>query len=112
MSIRVLIADDHAVVRRGLKQIVGEDRGMKVVAEAQDARELLALLRKHPCDAVVLDMGPEGEPLGGLVAGCISVQVPASRSSAQKGRSIQWLPRSDIVPPPKSHQRYHFGPGT
>src|SRR6476619_4832713 len=32
--------------------------------------------------------------------------------SAQNGRSFQWLPRSDIVPLPKSHQRYHFGPGT
>src|SRR5215831_9938986 len=36
----------------------------------------------------------------------------ASSFKAQNGRSIQWLPRSDIVPPPKSHQRYHFGPGT
>ena len=31
--------------------------------------------------------------------------------SAQNGRSFQWLPRSLMVPLPKSHQRYHFGPG-
>src|SRR4051812_46812781 len=35
----------------------------------------------------------------------------ASSLSAQNGRSFQWLPRSLIVPLPKSHQRYHFGPG-
>ena len=36
----------------------------------------------------------------------------AFRRSAQNGRSFQWLPRSLMVPLPKSHQRYHFGPGT
>src|SRR6516225_2214338 len=46
-----------------------------------------------------------GGPLPSTVRG-------ASSFKAQKGKSIQWLPRSDMVPPPKSHQRYHFGPGT
>jgi len=49
--------------------------------------------------------GCGGGPLASMVAGARSF-------SAQKGRSIQWLPRSLIVPLPKSHQRYHFGPGT
>ena len=52
----------------------------------------------------------------GAISGCGSgpdawIVTGASSFRAQKGRSIQWLPRSDIVPLPKSHQRYHFGPG-
>ena len=55
--------------------------------------------------------------LAGASSGCgggpaASTVRGASRFKAQNGRSIQWLPRSDMVPPPKSHQRYHFGPGT
>src|SRR5690606_20137274 len=49
--------------------------------------------------------GCAGGPLASMVRGCC-------RLSAQNGKSIQWLPRSDMVPFPKSHQRYHFGPGT
>ena len=48
----------------------------------------------------------------GGTALCDSTVFGASSFSAQNGRSIQWLPRSLIVPLPKSHQRYHFGPGT
>ena len=44
-------------------------------------------------------------PLASIVDGAFNF-------SAQNGRSIQWLPRSLIVPLPKSHQRYHLGPGT
>src|SRR4051812_8684624 len=40
-----------------------------------------------------------------------SMVFGASSLRAQKGRSFQWLPRSLMVPEPKSHQRYHFGPG-
>src|SRR5687768_1867596 len=41
-----------------------------------------------------------------------STDVGAFSFSAQKGRSFQCEPRSDMVPLPKSHHRYHFGPGT
>ena len=58
--IRVLIADDHAVVRRGLRQVLADEGDMKVVAEAQNAQELLALARRHPCDVMVLDISMPG----------------------------------------------------
>src|SRR5947209_1285567 len=45
----------------------------------------------------------------GLLASTVS---GASSFSAQNGRSFEWLPRSDMVPLPKSHQRYQRGPGT
>ena len=54
--IRVIIVDDHPVVRRGLKQIVAAEQDMQVVGEAENAREALHVIRQTPCDAVVLDI--------------------------------------------------------
>jgi DNA-binding NarL/FixJ family response regulator len=53
---RVLIADDHAVVRRGLKQILLDEYGALEVGEAGDAHETLRLAREEPWDIVVLDI--------------------------------------------------------
>ena len=39
--IRVIIVDDHPVIRRGLKQIIGAEPNMRVVGEAQNAREAI-----------------------------------------------------------------------
>jgi len=61
--IRVLVADDHAIVRRGLKQILTAEPDMSVVGEARDGVEALEFARKHVCDVVVLDVsmpGPSG----------------------------------------------------
>lgn len=58
--IRVLIADDHPVVRRGLVQIVGDESDMAVVGEAANVQELLALARKERHDVVVLDISMPG----------------------------------------------------
>jgi DNA-binding NarL/FixJ family response regulator len=61
--IRVLVADDHAIVRRGLKQILTAEPDMSVVGEARDGVEALEFARKHACDVVVLDVsmpGPSG----------------------------------------------------
>lgn len=54
--IRVLVADDHAVVRRGVKGILEAEPDLVVVGEARDGAELLALVERQPCDAVVLDV--------------------------------------------------------
>ena len=54
--IRIAIADDHAVVRRGLCQIISETNDLKVAGEAASADELLTLLRSRPFDLVVLDL--------------------------------------------------------
>jgi DNA-binding NarL/FixJ family response regulator len=58
--IRILIADDHAIVREGLKQIVSDTSDMIVTAEASDGHEVLALLSKNNYDLVVLDMAMPG----------------------------------------------------
>ncbi len=59
--IRILIADDHIVVHRGLKQILGDEPDMSVVGEALNAQEVLALVRKWDWDVVVLDISMPGK---------------------------------------------------
>jgi len=54
--IRVIIVDDHPVIRRGLKQIIGDEPDMEVVGEAENARECFSLVRKTDCSLVVLDI--------------------------------------------------------
>jgi DNA-binding NarL/FixJ family response regulator len=58
--IRILIADDHAIVRRGLKHIVSEQSDMTVGGEAENAREVLDLVRAGHWDVVVLDINMPG----------------------------------------------------
>ena len=58
--IKILIADDHAVVRRGLKQIVSETRDMKVTGEAGNGAEVIEKTSKNDYDAVVLDITMPG----------------------------------------------------
>ena len=59
--IRVVIVDDHAIVRRGVRQIVAEHPGIEVVAEAGDYAELTAYLRDADCDVVLLDIALPGK---------------------------------------------------
>ena len=61
--IRVLIADDHAVVRKGLSQIIAETMDLEVLGEAGDGHAVLEFVRAQQCDVVVLDLnmpGPSG----------------------------------------------------
>ena len=54
--IKVIIVDDHPVIRRGLKQIIGDEPDMEVVGEAENARECFSLVRKTDCSLIVLDI--------------------------------------------------------
>jgi DNA-binding NarL/FixJ family response regulator len=56
MVLRVLVADDHPIVRQGLLQIIAADRELAVVAEAGDGVEALAAITAHAPDVVVLDI--------------------------------------------------------
>lgn len=55
-KIKILIADDHAIVREGLKQIVAEETDMVVAGEAENTYELMKLLKNHTWNIVVLDI--------------------------------------------------------
>ena len=54
--IRILIVDDHAIIRHGLKQIVEESGKMRVVAEAGSGIDALRKIREIECDVVLLDI--------------------------------------------------------
>ncbi len=62
--INILIADDHAIVRQGLRQIIAEQKDLQVSAEAKTGAEVLDLLRTTRCDIIVMDISMPGR--GGL----------------------------------------------
>ncbi|HYY93141.1 MAG TPA: response regulator transcription factor [Pyrinomonadaceae bacterium] len=59
-AMRVLIADDHAVVRRGLTQLLAEEYPALSVGEARDASEVLQLARAQDWDIIILDISMPG----------------------------------------------------
>ncbi len=63
-EIRIVIADDHPIVRKGLRQVIEEEPGLKVVAEAGDGETGLELIRKLEPQVAVLDL--EMPKLGGF----------------------------------------------
>ena len=62
--IRIIVCDDHAIVRRGLKELFEAEPDMQVVAEAGDTRDLIDQLGRHASDVLVLDITMPGR--GGL----------------------------------------------
>lgn len=61
MKLNILIVDDHAVVREGLKYILSKADDLAVIGEAANAPDGMALLRKHRCDLVLLDLSLPGK---------------------------------------------------
>jgi DNA-binding NarL/FixJ family response regulator len=53
---RIIIADDHVMLRDGIKRILNDTKGMQVIAEASDGLELLQLVKQHAADLVILDI--------------------------------------------------------
>jgi DNA-binding NarL/FixJ family response regulator len=67
VTIRVLLADDEAMVRAGVRAILGSDEAIEVVAEAADGQEAVALAQRHRPDVAVLDI--RMPRMDGLAAG-------------------------------------------
>src|SRR6266540_5306576 len=78
--IRILIADDHAVVRAGLRMLIGAQHDMEVVGEAADGPETLLKARAVKPDVVVLDFS-----------------MPGSRSTLTIERLVQLEPKPRIL---------------
>jgi len=53
---RIVLADDHAMIRSGIKKIIGEIEGLQVVAEATDGLELLVIVNRTSPDMVITDI--------------------------------------------------------
>ena len=58
--IRVLVAEDHKIVREGIKQLIGMAPDLLVVGEAVNGEQLLDSLRSTPCDVILLDISMPG----------------------------------------------------
>lgn len=58
--ITVLLADDHGIVRQGLRRLLEDCRDIQIVGEASNGHEALRLVRQHQPDVVVLDLSMPG----------------------------------------------------
>lgn len=64
MVLRVLVIDDHAIVREGLRRLVNRDPEIKIVGEAASKREAVAQISHHNPDVIVVDLHlPDGSGL-------------------------------------------------
>lgn len=60
IAIRIGIADDHTIVREGLKQLLGAEKDLTICGEARNAAEVLELIRAMVLDVLILDMSMPG----------------------------------------------------
>jgi len=77
-AIRVLVADDHALVREGIRHVLDAEPGIVVVAEAANGREAVDLAMQHRPDVVVLDITMP-EETGLKAAARLRGQLPEAR---------------------------------
>lgn len=76
--IRVIIVDDHILIRRGLRETLAESGDIAVVGEAGDYGELRQLLRKEQCDVLLLDVNLPGRS-----------GIDALKSLADEGQTVR-----------------------
>ena len=76
--IRVIVVDDHALIRRGLRETLGESGEISVVGEAADYGSLRRLLRSESCDVVLLDVNLPGRS-----------GIDALKSLAEEGQAVR-----------------------
>jgi two-component system invasion response regulator UvrY len=60
--INVLVADDHAVVREGIKRIIADVGDMAVIGEAANGPQLIGMVAERSCDVVLMDLAMPGNP--------------------------------------------------
>ena len=81
MTTRVLLADDHDMVREALRRVIDSRTDMRVVAEARDGREAVALSKEHAPEVAVIDLWMPGlsgeEAIRQIVESCPDTKVLA-----------------------------------
>lgn len=113
MSIRIIIADDHPVVRRGLAQFIADEDGLEIVAECADGEAALAAVTRLAPDVLIVDLSMPGvdglevlrrlqempsPPAGIVLAGNISDdEVVAAMRNGAKGVVLKEMAPSLLV---------------
>ncbi len=59
--IKILIADDHALIREGIKKMLEKEVDMSIAGEVEDSFAVLDFVRNNPCDVVILDISMPGK---------------------------------------------------
>jgi DNA-binding NarL/FixJ family response regulator len=96
---RVILVDDHELVRAGLRRLLRGERGLEIVGEASDGREGLALCRRLRPELVLLDVHmPDTDGLS--VTRAIKQEFPATRvvvvTLDDSPRALLWALRSGV----------------
>jgi two-component system response regulator NreC len=91
--IRIVLADDHVVVRRGLRMLLEAEEGLEVTAEAGEAGEAVAAATNGGADVLLLDLNMPGDPLGALPelagAGVAAIVLTMERDPAFAERAME-----------------------
>src|SRR3954452_24633171 len=92
-QISIVLADDHAVVRSGLRLLLDQAGGFHVVAEAGDAAAALRSVLGHKPDDLVLDLNMPGEPT--------SLEAIPQVAERSPGRGVVSRARRETPSPPR-----------
>ncbi|AHN73725.1 response regulator [Pandoraea pnomenusa] len=65
---RIIVADDHTLVRAGLQRILAGNEALEIVGEASNGAEAMSLLQSTPCDVLLLDLSMPGRSGVDLIA--------------------------------------------
>ena len=84
MRIKIILADDHQIIRQGLRTLLEKESDLEVVGEAEDGRSVVRLIRDTAVDVVVMDVAMPD--LNGIEATRkITSESPGSGSSRSPG---------------------------
>ena len=90
MSIRIVLADDHKIMRQGLRAMLEQEEGLEVVAEAENGRATVQAVSQHRPDVVVMDVAmPELNGIG--AARQISTEAPEVKVIALSAHAARQL---------------------
>jgi DNA-binding NarL/FixJ family response regulator len=88
MTVRVVLADDHALVRAGYQSILGGEDDIDVVSEASDGRAAVDLVNRDVPDVVLMDIRmPHLDGIQATHRITTSPRLVSTRVSAERGRS-------------------------
>ena len=88
MPIRIVIADDHALFRQGLKSLLKHEPTVTIVGEVGRADEVLSVLERLPCDLLLLDLQMERNSLADMQALAARVPVLVLTASEVPGGAL------------------------